>query len=318
MNSPVVTLTRCDDYTSDKIALAVARQFELLGGVEKFISPGDSVLLKPNLIAPKSAGHAAQTHPEVILAVAKLIKDYGGKVSVGDSPAWSNVFDCVKKLKLDKPLMKLGVPVIQLDKPKWIKIGAKGTKVGISSVAMNADKIINLPKFKSHQQLVATFAVKNMFGCVTGKQKAFWHYAKGKKEELFCEFLIDIYKFMKPVVTIIDGVVAMDGPGPISGRARPLGWLIGGVEPIACETICSELIGTAPENMPIITTAKKMGFGYSDLAKIKILGDDYTDHICTDFQFVKPIPIRFSLLRVCKSIYKQILLSIQSGKPGRG
>jgi uncharacterized protein (DUF362 family) len=314
MSSPSVALTKCMDYSSDRIAETIARQFDLLGGVEKFVSRGDSVLLKPNLIAPKSPRHAAQTHPEVILAVAQLVKDCGGKVFVGDSPAWGNVFDCVNKLGLDEPLRKLGVPVKQLDKPKWIKIGAKNLRVGISSIAIAADRIINLPKFKSHQQLVATFAVKNMFGCVTGKQKAFWHFARGKREEEFCEFLIEIYKYLKPVLTIIDAVAAMDGQGPISGRSRPLGWLIGGTEPIACETICCELINTEPEKIPIIKTAGKIGFGCSDLAKIKILGDNYVGYVCTDFQFAKPIPIRFSLPRVCKSICKQILLLVKPAK----
>ena len=87
----------------------------------------------------------------------------------------------------------------------------------------NADVIINLPKFKSHQQLKATFAVKNMFGCVSGKRKALWHFRKGGSVDDFCELLIDIYRFLNPVLTIIDAVTAMDGPGPINGKARALG-----------------------------------------------------------------------------------------------
>jgi len=155
---------------------------------------------------------------------------------------------------------------------------------------------------------VATFAVKNMFGCVSGKRKAFWHFVKGKNADDFCQLLIDIYKFLNPALTIIDGVVAMDGPGPIKGRARPLGWLIGGTDPIACETICSKLVSIEPEDVPIIKTARQIGFGCSDLTKIEITGDDFSQNICTDFQLPKMVPIRFSLPHVCKSICKQILL----------
>jgi uncharacterized protein (DUF362 family) len=200
------------------------------------------------------------------------------------------------------------VPVKQLDKPKNCRIGAKHIKVGISSVALDADVIINLPKFKSHQQLTATFAVKNMFGCVSGKRKALWHFKKGGNAQDFCELLIDIFKFLNPALTIIDAVIAMDGPGPIRGRARPLGWLIGGINPIACETICAKLIGIEPETVPIIRTARQIGFGCSDIAKIEIAGDDLPQNICTDFQLAKPIPLRFSLPHVCKSICKQIFL----------
>jgi len=147
-----------------------------------------------------------------------------------------------------------------------------------------------------------------MFGCVSGKRKALWHFAKGKNAEDFCELLIEIFKFLNPALTIIDGVIAMDGPGPIRGRARPLGWLISGTDPIACETICAKLIGIEPENVPIIKTARQIGFGCSDTAKIEIAGDDFPQNICTDFQLPKMVPIRFSLLHVCKSICKQILL----------
>jgi uncharacterized protein (DUF362 family) len=102
--------------------------------------------------------------------------------------------------------------------------------------------------------------------------------------------------------------MAMDGHGPIRGRTRPLGWLIGGTEPIACETICAKLININPQEIPIIRTANQIGFGCSDPAKIEIAGDDFPQSICTDFELPKLVPISFSLLHVCKSICKQILL----------
>ncbi len=308
MSEPTVTLIRCSDYSRGNIAEAIKRHFELLGGLDKFVKPADTVLLKPNFIAPRSHRHATQTHPAVIIETARLLKDFGAKPFVGDSPAWGNVFTCVKALKLEEALKKLSVPVKQLDKPKWCKIGKNNIKVGISSVALDADKIINLPKFKTHQQLVATFAVKNMFGCVSGKRKALWHFRKGGDFEDFCELLIEIFRFLNPALTIIDSVMAMDGAGPIRGRTRPLGWLIGGTDPIACETICCKLVNIKPEELPIIKTARQMGFGCSEPEKIKILGDELLENVCTDFELAKLIPLRFSFLHVCKSIGKQIIL----------
>jgi uncharacterized protein (DUF362 family) len=308
MATATVTLTRCEDYSRPKIAEAIERQFKLLGGLDKFVSRGDTVLLKPNFIAPKSRRHAAQTDPAIIIEMARLLKDFGARPFVGDSPAWGNVFGCAKALKLEEPLKRLSVPIRQLDKPKKCRIGTKGTNVGISSVALDADVIINLPKFKTHQQLVATFAVKNMFGCVSGKQKALWHFRKGGTFEDYCEFLIDIYRFLNPALTIIDGVTAMDGPGPIHGRARTLGWIIGGTEPIACEIVCCKLVNIKPEELPITKTARQLGSGCYNGEQIEILGDDFLHGICTDFELSKLIPLRFSLLHVCKSVCKQILL----------
>ncbi|MHC4756488.1 MAG: DUF362 domain-containing protein, partial [Planctomycetota bacterium] len=147
-----------------------------------------------------------------------------------------------------------------------------------------------------------------------GKQKAYWHFAKGKTEEQFCELLIEVFKLLSPAVTIIDGVVAMDGYGPIRGRARPLGWLIAGTEPIACETVCANLVRFDLNDLPIVRTAKLMGFGCCDFEKINIVGDAFPDEPCTDFEPCELIPIRFSLLRVCKSIAKQIIMRCREKK----
>jgi len=187
---PTVSLVHCTEYRESVIAEAIARQFELSGGIERFVKRGDKVLLKPNLIAPKPRHCATQTDPAVIIETARLLKDFGAKPFVGDSPAWADIFSCARVLGLEEPLNKLGVPIKQLDKP--VKRHIAGVDVGISSVALEADKIINLPKFKSHQQLVATFAVKNMFGCVSGKWKAYWHFKKGGNEKKFCKLLIEI------------------------------------------------------------------------------------------------------------------------------
>lgn len=307
-----MTLTRCADYTPDKVRETIARQFELLGGLGRFVKPGDTVLLKPNFIAPRSRRHATQTDPAVILETARLLKDFGARPFVGDSPAWSNVFACVKALRMDDELKQMGVPVRQLDKPKACRIGMMRTRVGISSVALDADVIINLPKFKTHQQLVATFAVKNMFGCVAGKRKAIWHFAKGGREHDFCTMLIDIYRHLAPALTIIDAVTVMDGPGPIRGRARPLGYLIGGADPMSLERVCCGLVNLDPRQLPIVRAAKRIGFGPSDNEDIEVLGDDLPQQPSMDFALPELIPIRFSFLHVCRSIGKQVLLLTKS------
>jgi uncharacterized protein (DUF362 family) len=309
-----VAVTRCTDYQAEKIAQVIDKQFSLLGGFDKFISRGDTVLLKPNFIAARPRSEAAQTDPAVILAVAQMVKNFGGRPFVGDSPAWKDVFACIKVLELEEPLRKLGVPVKQLNKPKRCRIA--GSSIGISTVALEADKIINLPKLKTHQQLVATFAVKNMFGCVCGKEKAFWHFAKGKSHEEFCRMLIEIYKLLAPAVTIIDAVVAMEGPGPIRGKPKPLGFLIGGTDPVACEMVCCELTDFKVEKLPVIQTARQMEFGCSDMSRIEILGDDYRDFVCADFQLAEQIPVRFSLSHVCKSAVKQLILLARSVRKG--
>ena len=308
-DKPTVIITKAADYQCQNIARAVQKQLTLLNAGD-LIKTGDSVLLKPNFIAPKDSASAAVTDPAVILEVAKAVIDLGARPFVADSPAWSDMAKCVRVLELEEPLKKLGVPFKQLNKPKRCRIA--GSSIGISTVAMEADRIINLPKLKSHQQVVATIAIKNMFGCVPGKEKPFWHFAKGANRHNFCRMLIEIYKYVKPVFTIVDGVLAMEGAGPINGTPRTLGFLAGSLDPIACEAACCKLIDLDPKELPIIQTAEAIGFGCADISKIDIIGDDYTELICKDFDIPELVPLRFSLPRICKSIAKQFALTAGS------
>ena len=320
MSSATVALVRCDDYEPARVAGAVQRQFELLGGLGAFIRRGDTVLLKPNLIAPRSHHRsAAQTHPVVILEMAKLLKDFGAKPFVADSPAWANVTICARALELTEPLRRLGVPIRELNAPRKCRLGSGGPSVGISSAALDADVIINLPKFKTHQQLVATFAVKNMFGCVSGKQKALWHFRKGNTAGEFSELLVGVYQYLKPALTIIDGIVAMHGQGPIRGKSKPLGWLIGGADPIACELVCCGLVGVEPERLPILQTARRIGFGCSEPDRGEIVGDDPPAAPCAGFELAEATPVKFTLGRVCRSIVRQIALLVRgaTGEPAQ-
>lgn len=307
----IVAITYATDYSAETVEAAIERQLTLLNA-DKLISRGDSVLIKPNFIAPSPPEQLAQTHPEVVLAVARALKDMGAKPFVGDSPAWSTVDKCVSTLGLTEPLKKLGVPFKQLSKRKYMTIAGK--HIGISTDALEADRIVNLPKLKSHQQMTATIAVKNMFGCVAGKQKAMLHFSKGNSHQDFALMLIEVIQLLKPTLNIIDGIIAMQGQGPIHGSPRPIGAIIGSIDPIACETICAEIINLKPEDLPIVRAAREMNFGCSDRENITIIGDDYRQLICREFVHANPIPLKFTLPRICKSITKQLWLLLAGGK----
>jgi uncharacterized protein (DUF362 family) len=222
-------------------------------------------------------------------------------------------------LGLTEPLRRLGVPLRQLNAPRKCRLGPGLPRVGISTAALEADVIINLPKFKMHQQLVATFAVKNMFGCVSGKHKALWHFRKGDTAETFCRLLLGVYAYLKPALTLIDGVVAMEGQGPIRGPSKPLGWLLAGTDPMALEMTCCRLIGLAPEQVPMIQAARQAGFGCSDPEAVEIVGDPLPATACPDFRLPEMAPIKFSISHVCRSLTRQMLLLANGWRAkGRG
>ena len=305
-STAVVAVKACAAYDAAAVRAAIEEQFDLLGGVGCFLQRGQRILIKPNLIVPKGPDVPAQTHGEVIYAVAEIVKDAGAVPLVGDSPAWSNTRGCLRALGIDERLEKLGAEIVSLNQPVRMKI--EGACVGISRVALEADAILNVPKLKAHQQLGATFAFKNMYGCVCGlggKEKAYWHFARGKEFEPFCRMIVGIYQKLNPVLNIIDGIVAMEGQGPINGDAKQLGYLIAGVDPAACERVCCDLVGFAPADLPLLTTAEKMGVGISKDESIQIVGDTFTKPACPDFKPAMQTPLRFTFPRICKSIAKQ-------------
>ncbi|MCF7973279.1 MAG: DUF362 domain-containing protein [Phycisphaerae bacterium] len=313
MNPYSVAFTHCSSYDLDTVQQAMMQQIDTLGGLESLVKPGDRVLIKPNFIAPRPADQAVQTHTSVILAAARLLKDYGARPFVGDSPAWGGVLACARAQDLEDPLKHLGIDLIQLDTPRITAIGLGHTRVGLSAHALDAHAIFNLPKLKAHQQMVGTFAIKNMFGCVSGKQKPYWHFARGASMAQFARFLIHVYAAIPPVLNLVDGIVGMDRNGPINGRPRPLHWLIAGADPIAVERACARLVGLPREKLPIVQAARAMHYGCPSDDQVHMVGVPWSDITClTDFEIPDLIPVRFTLGRVLKSVIKGRMVALKN------
>ena len=305
-----VCITGCDNYDPSTIREIIARHFNLAGGIENILSRGDKVLLKPNLIAPRPVEQASLTNPAIIVETARLLIDFGVKVVVADSPAWSTAQHCIEVLGAAKELQKLNVEVRTFKKTAKVKIPYADMKVSISSDILESDAIINMPKIKAHQQMAATLAFKNMFGSVCGKKKAWWHYKRGESVEAFSELILGIYEATAPVYNILDGVIAMQGMGPLSGTPKQLGVIVSGQSAIACELLCTQILGYRQEDLPLIQCYNKHNSPV-DFADLNILGDDYRTLICNDFEKAKIVPISFSPARIMRSISKQLLIGIK-------
>jgi uncharacterized protein (DUF362 family) len=106
----------------------------------------------------------------------------------------------------------------------------------------------------------------------------------------------------------------MEGPGPIRGNPKQLGWMVASVDPIAAEIICCDLIGISPRDLPIIKTAEKMGFGCTDKQNIQIVGDSFAPGEHIRLEPAELTPLRFSPARIVKSIFRQIFILVKSGR----
>ena len=188
-----VSLLKSTTYDVDVLEQQLRDLLAPLGGIEAYVKPGQRVLLKPNLLTGARPTKECTTRPEVVYCVAKLVKAAGGNPFLGDSPAFGSAHGVAKANGLLQWAQKLDLPIVELHGKRYNLESQPDSfdNLLLSKEAMEADVVINLPKVKSHVQLTLTLGVKNLFGCVPGKMKAWWHLEAGKDQERFGNMLVE-------------------------------------------------------------------------------------------------------------------------------
>ena len=172
------------------------------------------VVIKPNLLAPASPERAMVTHPMVVKAVVDYCLHRGAHVQVSDSQAMGSFDRVLKESGLGKALKGMDVVCKEFKESVKLDVGEPFNKIEIARDALEADVLISLPKLKTHVQMLMTLGVKNLFGCIVGLRKPEWHFRTGVNREAFAQLLVRIHDAVRPSLTIIDGILAMEGEGP--------------------------------------------------------------------------------------------------------
>ncbi len=312
----IVALARASSYEPNVVHEAIHAVVQACGGWEKLIRRGDRVLVKPNCISPATPDKPVQTHPAIILEVCRQLLDIGGKPFVGDSPAWGSLPGNLRQLGILDELSRLGVPVVEFKSP--VKAdnprGKVFTRLTVDAAALEADAIVNLPKFKAHRQLVMTVVIKNMFGCVNGRRKALWHVKIGGYENYFARMLVETFEMLRPVINIVDAVVAMEGLGPLKGTAKAMNLIMASTDGPAAERVAAEIIGVKPATIRTLQAARELEVGTPHLDNIEVVGGNLRDFCVEDFQLPKLMPIGFSLPRWVKGTFKNAWIVHQQAK----
>ncbi len=230
-----------------------------------------------------------------------MAREYGGHVVIADSPAWGSIKGNAVNTGLYKLAGEAGIPIRELNHPEKVR-GSESGYLYISRQVLEADMIINVPKLKSHVQMKLSGGIKNMFGAVPGKRKAYLHFRDGETLR-FANMIIDTYNHIKPAITIIDAGDAMEGMGPISGNLKHIGAIIASTNGFAADMIACKLVDCEPDSVPILQAARQRNILPG---KIDILGEDPDNLRTLSFDFPELIPVRFSLIRVAQSIIKQV------------
>jgi uncharacterized protein (DUF362 family)/Pyruvate/2-oxoacid:ferredoxin oxidoreductase delta subunit len=232
---------------------------EAMGGSE--IRKGSRVLIKPNLLSPALPRQAVLTHPTVVRGAVEYCNERGVRPLVADSPAMGS-FDLILRMSgIRDALRGLDCECRPFERSIRVDIGEPFGAIEIAEDAVRADFIVNLPKLKTHSQMLLTLAVKNLFGCIIGYRKPEWHMRAGVDRQAFGRLIALIGRTLRPAFNILDGVLAMEGQGPgMGGVPRELGIVIAGRDPFALDRAVCRMVGLDPEELPVLKAAREIGF----------------------------------------------------------
>lgn len=299
-----VALLECRSYDS---GLLKEKIDQLCRSLSFRVNSGSKVILKPNLVTAKSAQGLAWTNPLFVRGVAEWFVDHGAELWIGDSPAFGSGRQVMAACGIAAALK--GLPVKALEFKKVINVElACGLPAGIAAEVFEADLLINLPKIKAHNQMLLTLAVKNLFGCVVGCRKALAHMRYGEKGTLFFEMLVDLLAVLPKGLSIIDGVVAMHGEGPVSGTACELGLVGASRDPVALDTAVMAAILVDSRLSPLWRECRKRKMPGANLDRLVYVLEEPAALQNTGFLVPLDLdPVRFCMGRFCRSAVKRLL-----------
>ena len=284
-----VAITGCRSYDRGLVEENVARLFELQGGPEAFVSPGQSVFIKVNGVIGAAPEKGITTHPEVVRAVVRQFQKVTDLITIGDSPGgpFTPVYlkRVYEKCGFAEVARETGAELGFDTSTALVTVPAgKALKsISIAKAMSDADCLVSVSKFKTHMFLNITVAIKNLFGSVPGANKFLYH-SRFTRDADFADLIVDVLLASAPDLHVVDAVVGMDGNGPRAGGLIDLGFLAAGRDAFAVDTVMMELIGIdAKANKPL-AAAMRRGLCTGKVAEIDVLGDRVEDLAYSGFR----------------------------------
>lgn len=302
-----VHLQKIESYSLDSVEQFVRDSLKVLDPEASLFSPGQKVLLKPNLLRGFKPERCVTTHPVVMEAVCRVLKDLSvSQIVISDSPALGSLSAVADKAGYGFLEKKYGAQILPLTDPIPFENAEQVPHLKIAGCLEQYDRIINLPKVKAHCQMTMTLGIKNLFGLVIGKRKPALHCLVKNDKLKFGKMLIDIARHVNPCLTIVDGIQAMQGQGPINGTPYPLGVMGAAKDMTALDRIFADLVSIPLDKVYALQAARLKQFGQFHVEDMEISGiADYQSLAVEDFKQAYPIDISFNPLKLFKSFLKQ-------------
>ncbi len=240
-----IAVRKCREYDVHEI---FDRLLEIYTITEGPAINGKKVLVKPNILTDDDPSKCISTHPVVVEAVVRFLQSRGATVFVGDSPAVHTRKFRGEKSGIYNVCETTGATWVDFTLNPVEKKMRKG-KIRIASVVNDVDMIFSVPKFKNHELVYFTGAVKNTLGLVPGFSKGKQHALHQDRSD-FGEFLVDLNEAVLPQYFFMDAIVGMEGPGPGRGFPIKIGLLLGSTNPLILDMTASRIAGYDPMVIP--------------------------------------------------------------------
>jgi uncharacterized protein (DUF362 family) len=266
-----VAIRRAADYTRDLAELVHETLCEFHLPVKD-----KTVLLKPNLVGLDPLG-VMNTHPAVIAATRESFLRLGAaQVLIGDGPAMDRDTEAIlESVRLREFVGSLARTFVDLNVDDVTRVALKTRasrlkELYIPKTVLGVDFLVSMPKLKTHHWAGVTLSLKNMFGVVPGScygwPKNVLHWAGIDRA------ILDINAAARPDFAIVDGIVGMEGNGPIQGTPKASEVLVFGNDPVAVDATCCRVMGLKPERVRYLAQAGTL-LGHLKLDKIQQLGE---------------------------------------------
>ena len=268
----IVAIEKCRRYESTEVIEALKKVIQPFGGLKAMISPGQKVLIKPNLLAAAAPAEAVTTHPIIIKALVEMVHEAGGEAYIGDNPGSDDQQQTLEISGLKAIIEQTSAKALIFSGNSEQQVfGFQERIIPLARELEQMDLIINAAKLKTHALTGLTGAVKNNYGCLHGKIKKRYHMEHPLPLD-FSRLLIDIYLAVKPAFSILDAIVAMEGTGPRRGKPRQLGLLMASTSAVALDSIAAEIAGFLPAQVTTIAAARELKLPGAFFEDIEIRG----------------------------------------------
>lgn len=266
---------------NDEVESAVFAALKAIKAEELMVREGMIVLIKPNVLSGKPAERAVTTHPEVVRAVIRWVKQFKpARVFVGDSSGGSapNATQlALNACGILQVCTEEEVECAPLEKtPRKIypvKDGFVLKEIASTHLLEDADLIINIPKIKTHGLTTLTCCIKNMFGTVMLSNKGQMH-ARFPMVDAFTSALVDVYSVSCPQLTVIDGYLCQEGKGPAAGDVVKLDLILAGFDGVALDSTVCNIIGVDPSQVMYLPKAEQRNLGSMKLEDFTFVGEE--------------------------------------------